>query len=90
VFQLMLSEWMVEVPENFEEDWLMVACPWGKRCLVVTAYVSGYYLLFLRYIVFQQTCIYMYILLFLLNINDYVCVWNPRAPQQPMAGMGIG
>ncbi|XP_052276684.1 uncharacterized protein LOC127875954 isoform X2 [Dreissena polymorpha] len=34
----MLSEWLVEVPENFEEDWLMVACPWGKRCLVVAAY----------------------------------------------------
>ncbi|XP_053405352.1 uncharacterized protein LOC123523052 [Mercenaria mercenaria] len=35
--QLMLSEWMVEVPDDFEEEWLMVMCPWGKRCLIVSA-----------------------------------------------------
>ncbi|KAL4227737.1 hypothetical protein ACF0H5_013173 [Mactra antiquata] len=35
--QLMLSEWLVEVPDDFEEEWLMVACPWGKRCLIVSA-----------------------------------------------------
>ena len=37
--QLMLSEWMVEIPDDFEEDWLMVMCPWGKRCLIVSARV---------------------------------------------------
>ena len=36
----MLSEWMVEVPEDLEENWLMVACPWGKRCLIVASHVS--------------------------------------------------
>lgn len=32
---LMLSEWMVEVPERLEEEWLLVVCPVGKRCSVV-------------------------------------------------------
>ena len=31
----MLSEWMLERPERFEEDWLVVLAPVGKRCLVV-------------------------------------------------------
>ncbi|KAL5004249.1 hypothetical protein ScPMuIL_017705 [Solemya velum] len=35
--QLMLSEWLVEVPSDFAEEWLMVICPWGKRCLVVAS-----------------------------------------------------
>lgn len=34
---LMLSEWMVQVPEKFEEDWLMLVCPIGKRCAVVSS-----------------------------------------------------
>lgn len=34
---LMLSEWMVQVPERFEEDWLMIVCPVGKRCAVVSS-----------------------------------------------------
>ncbi len=33
----MLSEWMVEVPADFAEKWLMFVCPIGKRCLVVAA-----------------------------------------------------
>ncbi|XP_076822116.1 snurportin-1-like [Clavelina lepadiformis] len=35
--QLMLSEWLVEVPDDFEDKWLMVVCPVGKRNLVVAA-----------------------------------------------------
>ncbi|XP_065060566.1 snurportin-1-like [Rhopilema esculentum] len=33
--QLMLSEWLVEVPPDLEEEWLMTVCPVGKRCLIV-------------------------------------------------------
>ncbi|XP_064474621.1 snurportin-1-like isoform X2 [Ornithodoros turicata] len=33
--QLMLSEWLVDVPEDLEENWIVVPCPVGKRCLVV-------------------------------------------------------
>lgn len=33
--QLMLSEWMEEIPANFEDDWLMVPCPVGMRVLLV-------------------------------------------------------
>lgn len=47
--QLMYSEWLVEIPDDFEQEWLTVICPVGKRCLVVasrgstTAYAkSGY------------------------------------------------
>lgn len=36
--QLMLSEWMVDVPEDFEENWKFVVCPIGKRCLVISRY----------------------------------------------------
>lgn len=32
---LMLSEWMVQVPEKLEQEWLMIVCPVGKRCSVV-------------------------------------------------------
>ena len=34
---LMLSEWMIEVPERFAEDWLLIVCPVGKRCAVVSS-----------------------------------------------------
>jgi len=33
--QLMLSEWLVEVPEDFQNEWIMTVSPVGKRCLVV-------------------------------------------------------
>ena len=36
--QLMLSEWLVDVPEDFEENWKFVVCPIGKRCLVISSY----------------------------------------------------
>ncbi|XP_071964669.1 snurportin-1-like [Antedon mediterranea] len=35
--QLMLSEWLVDVPSDFEQEWLMVFCPTGKRNLVVAS-----------------------------------------------------
>lgn len=35
--QLMLSEWLVEVPPDFEENWVMMLCPVGRRNLVVAA-----------------------------------------------------
>lgn len=40
VFQLMLSEWMLEKPAEFEKDWSMVPCPVGKRNLVIASGVS--------------------------------------------------
>ncbi|XP_078541214.1 snurportin-1 isoform X2 [Lissotriton helveticus] len=47
--QLMLSEWLIDVPPELNQDWLLVVCPVGKRSLVVaskgstTAYTkSGY------------------------------------------------
>lgn len=33
--QLMMSEWMFEVPQDFSENWITVPCPEGKRSLVV-------------------------------------------------------
>ncbi|KAG7201702.1 hypothetical protein KM043_004430 [Ampulex compressa] len=33
--QLMMSEWMFEVPQDFVEKWIIVPCPQGKRTLVV-------------------------------------------------------
>ncbi|GIY88463.1 snurportin-1 [Caerostris darwini] len=38
--QLMLSEWLVEVPDDLAEMWYLVLCPVGKRCLVVAS--KGY------------------------------------------------
>ena len=38
--QLMLSEWMLEIPEKFAEDWLMAPCPAGKRSLVIASKVT--------------------------------------------------
>ncbi|XP_062859734.1 snurportin-1 [Trichomycterus rosablanca] len=35
--QLMLSEWLVDVPANLSSDWLLVVCPVGKRSLVVAS-----------------------------------------------------
>lgn len=34
----MQSEWLVDVPEDFEENWKFVVCPIGKRCLVISSY----------------------------------------------------
>ncbi|KAM6970148.1 snurportin-1 [Aplochiton taeniatus] len=35
--QLMLSEWLVDVPADLDSDWLMVVCPVGKRSLIVAS-----------------------------------------------------
>lgn len=35
--QLMLSEWLVDVPVDFTQEWCTVPCPVGKRCLVVAS-----------------------------------------------------
>ena len=37
---LMLSEWLVDVPENFATTYFAKPCPVGKRCLVVAYNVS--------------------------------------------------
>ena len=36
----MCSQWLTEVPQDFEKDWLMVPCPVGKRRRVVAQNVS--------------------------------------------------
>lgn len=33
--QLMMSEWLVDVPPDFSENWTMSICPIGKRSLVI-------------------------------------------------------
>jgi len=35
--QLMLSEWLVEVPVDMEDKWLMILCPEGRRNLVIAS-----------------------------------------------------
>nr|XP_058914881.1 snurportin-1 isoform X2 [Kogia breviceps] len=47
--QLMLSEWLIDVPSDLGQEWIVVVCPVGKRALIVasrgstTAYTkSGY------------------------------------------------
>ncbi|CAL8102696.1 unnamed protein product [Orchesella dallaii] len=33
--RVMLSEWLIDKPEDFEEQWIGTLCPVGKRCIVV-------------------------------------------------------
>lgn len=40
--ELMLSEWMIERPEDFEDNWLALACPKGIRVLLVATKVYIY------------------------------------------------
>uniref|UniRef100_A0A914RRB7 Snurportin-1 n=1 Tax=Parascaris equorum TaxID=6256 RepID=A0A914RRB7_PAREQ len=35
--ELMLSEWLVDIPETLSSDWICVPCPVGKRALVVAS-----------------------------------------------------
>ncbi|KAI6078007.1 Snurportin-1 [Aix galericulata] len=35
--QLMLSEWLIDVPVDLQQEWLAVVCPVGKRALVVAS-----------------------------------------------------
>lgn len=37
----MYSEWLIHVPENMADEWVMVPCPEGKRVLVVAMRVVG-------------------------------------------------
>lgn len=37
--QLMMSEWMLDVPQDLLEKWIIVPCPQGKRTLVVACKV---------------------------------------------------
>uniref|UniRef100_A0A8C3J5F0 Snurportin-1 n=1 Tax=Calidris pygmaea TaxID=425635 RepID=A0A8C3J5F0_9CHAR len=51
--QLMLSEWLVDVPLDLEQEWVVVVCPVGKRALVVASRVSGskgFHLAFARWV----------------------------------------
>ncbi|RDX87701.1 Snurportin-1, partial [Mucuna pruriens] len=34
--QLMLPEWMIDIPNNLSQDWFVFARPSGKRCFVVS------------------------------------------------------
>lgn len=36
----MQSEWMTALPEKFETDWFMIACPTGKRQMVMSGMVG--------------------------------------------------
>lgn len=38
--QIMLSEWLVDVPSDLDTDWMMVVCPVGKRSLIVSSKVK--------------------------------------------------
>lgn len=38
----MLSEWMIEKPSDFSQNWYVVPCPKGVRLLVVANHVSFY------------------------------------------------
>uniref|UniRef100_A0A452ITQ4 Snurportin-1 n=1 Tax=Gopherus agassizii TaxID=38772 RepID=A0A452ITQ4_9SAUR len=35
--QLMLSEWLIDVPPDLEQEWILVMCPMGKRALIVAS-----------------------------------------------------
>lgn len=39
--QIMLSEWMMEVPPDFTEKWTMVPCPVGRRALLIASKVAS-------------------------------------------------
>ncbi|XP_012225656.2 snurportin-1 [Linepithema humile] len=34
--RMMMSEWMLDVPQDFSENWIMVPCPVGKRVRLVS------------------------------------------------------
>lgn len=36
----MLSEWLVDIPDDLTDEWLMLICPVGKRNLVIASNVS--------------------------------------------------
>ena len=57
--QLMLSEWLVDVPADLSSDWFLVVCPVGKRSLIVASKVWTFLkMIFLNVISFM--CGYNY------------------------------
>ncbi|XP_042844282.1 snurportin-1 isoform X2 [Panthera tigris] len=42
--QLMLSEWLIDVPSDLGQEWIVVVCPVGKRALIVASrgFTSAY------------------------------------------------
>lgn len=36
--RMMLSEWMMDVPQDFTENWIMVPCPIGKRVRLISGW----------------------------------------------------
>lgn len=63
--QLMLSEWLVDVPAELDIDWLMVVCPVGKRSLIVASKVKLlmnevhlFFLLVFSYFLFEMKPIF--------------------------------
>lgn len=42
--QIMYLEWFVEKLVDFEQEWLVVICFWGKRNLVVVLRVCNFYI----------------------------------------------
>lgn len=41
----MMSEWMVEKPSDFNENWYITPCPKGQRVLLVATMVSLHFIL---------------------------------------------
>lgn len=39
--RLMYSEWLIDVPENFAQTWVMMPAPKGKRVIIVLEQVVG-------------------------------------------------
>nr|XP_003943047.2 snurportin-1 isoform X1 [Saimiri boliviensis boliviensis]XP_010329149.2 snurportin-1 isoform X1 [Saimiri boliviensis boliviensis]XP_010329150.2 snurportin-1 isoform X1 [Saimiri boliviensis boliviensis]XP_039324872.1 snurportin-1 isoform X1 [Saimiri boliviensis boliviensis] len=35
--QLMLSEWLIDVPSDLGQEWIVVVCPVGKRALIIAS-----------------------------------------------------
>jgi snurportin-1 len=33
----MFAEWLIDIPEDLYENWCLVCCPVGKRCLVISS-----------------------------------------------------
>ncbi len=40
MIKLMFSEWLDEIPLDFETNWMMILCPVGKRVLVIASEVK--------------------------------------------------
>lgn len=41
---MMLSEWLVDVPEDLDVNWFAKLCPTGHHCLVVASKVIIFYM----------------------------------------------